>query len=324
MNGQFVISLDFEKYWGVFDSIGDENYQENIENVDKVILKLLDLSNAYNIKLTFATVGFLFNKNKESLLKNIPDIKPTYTNNLHNPYPLINTINDNQNSDTKYFAHDILLRILEENKHEIATHTYCHFYCMEDGQTLDQFEEDIKMANNVAKKMDVSLKSIVFPRNQINEDYLRICFENGIQTYRGCENHYIYAPSSRKNSKKPFYRAMRLADAYFNITGTHTYKKEELKGKGIINVPSSYFLRPYNEKLRYFEKFKLMRASNGMKSAAKNGEIFHLWFHPHNFGRNIDENFSNLESLFNTFSKMNQLYGMESNTMSEVAKKIKD
>ena len=324
MNGQFVISLDFEKFWGVFDSIGNENYQENIDNVDEVIEKLLKLSNDYNIKLTFATVGFLFNKNKKTLLKNIPNLKPTYTNKLHNPYPLIDSLDDNLNSDKRHFAYDTLLSIKEENKHEIATHTYCHFYCMEDGQTLDQFEEDIKMAKDVAKKMDVSLKSIVFPRNQINDDYLKICFENGIQTYRGCENHYIYSPSSRKKSKKPFYRALRLADAYFNLTGTHTYKKKELKRKGIINVPSSYFLRPYNEKLSHLEKFKLKRAIHSMKIAAKNGEIFHLWFHPHNFGRNINENFSNLESIFKTYSKMKQLYGMESNTMSEVAKKIKN
>ena len=69
MNGQFVLSLDFEKYWGVFDSKPLVEYQENLNNVNNVIDKLLELSDYYGVKLTFATVGFLLNENKVSYKK---------------------------------------------------------------------------------------------------------------------------------------------------------------------------------------------------------------------------------------------------------------
>ena len=54
MKGQFIISLDFEKFWGVFDSKSLDTYAENLNAVDSVVEKLLTLADSYNVKLTFA------------------------------------------------------------------------------------------------------------------------------------------------------------------------------------------------------------------------------------------------------------------------------
>ena len=40
-NGHFVISLDFELHWGLFDLMSVDQYQENLANVGKVIDGLL-------------------------------------------------------------------------------------------------------------------------------------------------------------------------------------------------------------------------------------------------------------------------------------------
>ena len=66
-NGHFVISLDYELHWGIFDKRSVSSYEQNLKNTRKAIEKLLVLSDKYDIKLTFATVGFLFAKDKNIL-----------------------------------------------------------------------------------------------------------------------------------------------------------------------------------------------------------------------------------------------------------------
>ncbi len=320
MNGQFIISLDFEKNWGVFDSKPNGEYLDNINNVDLVIDRLLSLSDKYKIRLTFATVGFLFNKDKESFKRNIPDITPSYKNKLHNPYPLIEKIGLNENADKIHYAYNSLLKIIHNGSHEIGTHTYCHYYCLEDGQSIDQFEADLLMAKRVGNEMKIDIKSIVFPRNQVNKDYLKICEKHGILSYRGIENHAIYKPKPKIDSKNPVARALRFSDAYINITGNHTYNFNKLKTNRIVDLPSSSFLRPYSKKLSALEPLKVRRVKKGMIQAAKKGELFHMWFHPHNFGKNIDENFKNLEEIYKIYAKLNSRYKFESTTMTQLAK----
>ena len=59
MKGKLVISLDFEKYWGMRDYKSLKDCQENLEKVDKICSTLLDIFKQYDIHATWATVGFL-------------------------------------------------------------------------------------------------------------------------------------------------------------------------------------------------------------------------------------------------------------------------
>jgi len=325
MNGQFLISLDFVKYWVVFDSIAaNGNYTENLNNVDIVIDRLLELSNRYNIKLTLSTVGFLFNKSKDEFLENTPEVLPKYTIKTQNPYPLINDIGPLEGEvNNQHYGYNSLLKIRKEGQHEIGTHTYSHYYCLEKGQSIEHFTADLNMAKKVANDFNIELQSIVFPRNQINKEYLQTCYNNGIISYRGIENHTIYKPNAKEKTTKPIWRALRLIDTYINITGKHTYKFETLKSNSIINLPSSRFLRPYSKSLKILEPLKVLRIKKAMLKAAKKKELFHLWWHPHNFGSNIDENFKNLESIFKSYERLNKSHDFSNSTMTELALKLK-
>lgn len=42
MSGKLVISLDFEKYWGMRDHQSIDDYRENLDNVDEVVVRLLE------------------------------------------------------------------------------------------------------------------------------------------------------------------------------------------------------------------------------------------------------------------------------------------
>ena len=56
-----------------------------------------------------------------------------------------------------------------------------------------------------------------------------------------------------------------------------------------------------------------------MDYAAKNNEIFHLWWHPHNFGRNQKENFIALRKILSHYAFLNKTYGFKSTTMEGLA-----
>src|SRR3546814_9234323 len=57
-------------------------------------------------------------------------------------------------------------RILQCPDQEIATHSYSHYYCLEPGQTDDQFRADLRAATAQLREWNIDCRSIVFPRNQ--------------------------------------------------------------------------------------------------------------------------------------------------------------
>ena len=315
--GVFVISLDFELFWGVWDVTSKERYGDNILGVKDVIPGLIDLFARYDFKATFATVGFLFAKNKTELLSFLPDNKPDYSNDNYNVYSReIPSIGNNEEDDPYHFGHS-LLQQLKQSPHEISTHTFSHYYCLEEGQCGEEFEADIAAAKKIAAANDITISSIVFPRNQVNEEYLTILKENGIGAYRGNPTSWIYKPR-KFTAEVPFIRLCRLMDTYVPISGynTHVIKKEE----GLpVNIPASRFLKPYNKNLAWLEKIKLQRIMNEMTKAAKKKEVYHLWWHPHSFGVNIAENMANLTLILNHFRLLNKEYGFANLTMKEAA-----
>lgn len=322
--GSFVISLDFEIHWGVFDAMALDTYQENLNNVPKVIHKLLEVANHYDIALTFATVGLLFFDSKDNLLLGLPSLKPAYTNSYLNPYELLDELGAKESEDKLHFAKSLIQKIQQHPQHEIGTHTFGHYNCLAEGQTQEQFNHDLLAAIKAADSLNVKLESIVFPKNQVNDSYLAICKQLGITSYRGTEKSTIYnmKDSMIKRSLKPLIRFVRLLDGYVNLTGDNTYDLSQLESDGLINLPSSRFLRPYNPMLKSLEPFKIKRITKAMEHAAKRGNLFHLWWHPHNFGSNIDSNFKNLEKIFKKYAKLKDDYGFQSETMTGLTNKL--
>lgn len=322
-NGYFVISLDFELFWGVFDVRRLNDYKSHLNNVRIVIPRLLELADAYQVKLSFATVGFLFSKDKDDLLQSLPKSKPNYSNSKFNPYTLINTIGNSEIEDPFHYAPSLIELIHKNGNHEIGSHTFSHYYCNEEGQNSNTFSEDLEAAITIAKKRGITIKSIVFPRNQINNSYLKICANKGLLCYRGTETHWMFNTHDTDQLENPFYKAFRLLDNYINISGYNTRKLDSLKREAtLVNIPSSKFLRPFNKRLKLLEPLRISRIKKGMSYAAKNNELYHLWWHPHNFGENIEENFDVLEQLFKHYAELNNNYTFKSETMSGVAEKL--
>lgn len=315
--GALVISLDFELLWGVWDVNSIENYGNHILGVQKVIPALLDIFAKHQVKATFATVGFLFCRNKAELLQYAPSCKPAYSQSRYNVY--VNEVpkTGNDEKDDPYHFGYSLFEMLQKSQHEIGTHTFSHYYCLEEGQTAAQFAADVTAAQNIAAAKNTSLHSIVFPRNQCNKDYLPLLKELGIGVYRGNPTSWIYKPR-KFGAEVLFIRLMRLLDTYIPVSGynTHVIKKEP----GLpVNVPASRFLKPYDIRFALVEKLKLRRILKEMTVAAKRKELYHLWWHPHNFGINIEKNMRNLSIILEHYQFLKNKYGFASYTMQEAA-----
>jgi peptidoglycan/xylan/chitin deacetylase (PgdA/CDA1 family) len=311
--GIFCISLDFELFWGVRDHRTIENYGENLRNVHIVVPRLLELFKKYNVHCTWATVGILFCNDKEELLQYIPAQQPVYKHLSYNPYPYIY---NSELEKTYHFAPELIKLISTYPGQEIASHTFSHYYCLEQTQTSKDFEADINAAVQIAKSKGFGLKSLVFPRNQFNDAYLQVCKNAGITAYRGNERSWLYDAKNR-DEENNFRRIVRLIDAYINISGHHTYSVKNETGIS-ANIPSSRFLRPYDNKLKMLEKLRLQRICKSMAYAGANNKLFHLWWHPHNFGAHMEENFLFLEKILMQFSALKEQYKMRSLNMNEI------
>ncbi len=316
--GIFTISLDFELFWGVRDHRTLESYGENIRNVHHVVPRLLEMFSKYNVHCTWATVGFLFFNEKKEMTPFLPAERPTYKKKEYDPYPYLE---QNELEKIYHFAPALIEQIKKTAGQEIGTHTFSHFYTLEKNTTIAQFQSDLRAAIAIAKEKGIEIKSIVFPRNQYSDEHIKACQEEGIKIYRGNELSGVYKPISREN-ENIFRKGTRFADTYINMTGHHCHAFP-VAGE-IINVPASRFLRPYNPKFKMFDALKLRRIKQGIKFAAKHGLIYQLWWHPHNFGKYIDENFKFLEKLLKVYQQLNKEQKMESLNLQEIYQRTKN
>lgn len=321
--GKFVISLDFELLWGVRDKKTPETYGTNILGVWEAIPKMLETFDKHEVRATWATVGFLFASSKSELIEYCPVEKPNYTDINLSPYNgHFDLLGENEKTDKYHFASKLVDIILKYPNQEIATHTFSHYYCLENGQTKEDFKNDLMAAVEIAKVKNIEITSLVFPRNQLNEDYLDVISDLGITSYRGNERIWFYNASKGK-IKKIQKRVYRLLDTYVDISGHNCYSLTEIRDKKPFDIPSSRFLRPYSSKLKILESLRLRRILRSMTYAAKKGEVYHLWWHPHNFGINQKENFIFLNKILLHYSNLNSKYGFESLTMNDLSNVLK-
>lgn len=171
----------------------------------------------------------------------------------------------------------------------------------------------------MAEKKGITIKSLVFPRNQWNFEYLNVLIKQGILSYRGNESKWMYKATDDTTKQDKIRRAVRLLDAYINISGHNVYSYKNCTKEIPFNFPSSRFLRPHSKKAALFDGLKLNRIKKSMNYAAKNKKIFHLWWHPHNFGTNTSQNINFLSKIVKHYSLLKANYGMESLNMKELS-----
>lgn len=310
-----VISLDFELFWGVTDTKSIDNYGANVEGVWQAIPAMLKIFKQYEVHVTWATVGMLMCKDYQHWCDLQPTHMPTYSEARYSTYTYAEMARE---YPKLFFASPLVEQILATDHQELASHTHSHFYCSDSQVTLEQFKNDLDCTQTIFNEYGVKPTSLVFPRNQVGLGYLSTLSDAGYTAYRGNQDHWIY----RDGHTVPYGKVGRLArftDAYLPLTGQHVspMPTDALDNK-LINIPASHFLRPISG-YSLLDNAHLSRIKGGMLAAAKTGGIFHLWWHPHNFGVNLSQNLTALASLLQYFLVLQDQHGMRSMTMAAIA-----
>lgn len=324
MKGTFTISLDFELHWGGFEKWDAEKYRTYFLNTRKAIPEMLKLFAGFDVHVTWATVGILFYDSIEQLNENIPDQKPSYRELQLSVYEYIRThgIGTTEEVDPLHFARSLVKQIASTPNQEIGSHTFGHYYCNEEGQTVDQFFADLQAAQRSAQTIGRRLSALVFPRNQFNDEYLKACYDAGFRAVRSNPQDWFWNIQTRQET---FWKRLnRGLDAYFPIGNKNTFPLSSLTvRKGFpVCIPASRLLRPYRPQEVILNTFKISRIKSEMTRAAKSGECYHLWWHPHNFGHFPVENLRDLKVILEHFAYCRDKYGMESCSMTEIAERL--
>lgn len=319
MTGKLVISLDFELMWGVRDHKTIAGYGDAVLGARNAVPEMLKRFSAAGVAATWATVGLLFARSRDEMRDFAPSLRPEYANASLSPYPAVfgDEVGANEADDPYHFAASLIEQVAQTPKQEIATHTYSHYYCLEQGSSPDAFRADLIAAKAIAAAAGHATKSIVFPRNQLNTAYLDICKDVGLTTYRGNPDSLAYR-ARKGEDNKPHVRALRLVDSVMPIAGYHTVSPQSVGG--LINVEASHFLRPDSGKIPFYASMHVAHIKRGMTQAAKAGKVFHLWWHPHNFGRRTAENLQGLDEILYHFQTLQDRYGFDSQTMVDFSK----
>jgi hypothetical protein len=313
-----VISLDFELYWGVRHLPSRRHYVRNLVGARVAIPAILELFKAYGIHATWATVGFLFFDRTSRLLRSAPKRRPIYKNLRLDPYDDLPSESEQDCSDSIFFAPSLIRMIAKTANQEIATHSFSHYYALEDGADIESFRADLHSARRAAWLANLEVTSLVFPKNQERRDFLEVCVEAGILAYRGNPSSWLYSPAADAN-ETAVRRLGRLLDTYVPLSGDNCADWPRLSTGLPVRIPASRFLRPYSPLLSLLEPVRLERIRRGLTTAAKTARLYHLWWHPHNFGCNLAQNLKMLRQILDHYRMLQRIYGMESLNMAEVA-----
>lgn len=321
MPGTFTISLDFELLWGIFDKVGTRYNPSYFSNTRRIIPEMLDLFSSNQIQVTWATVGMLFAENEEEWKAYSPAFLPSYREKKYSAY---HWAKENGIRPEVHFAPELIQQIIQTPYQELGSHSYAHYYTLMRGQSPEQFREDLQASQRIAgDKFGVRLKSLVFPRNHLNELYLDICKEEGFDFVRGNPKNWFWQETQHEDQSKKWFRS---ADCFFPVGSRTSYSIESVhySSKDPIIIPASRILRPYSNGNLLFNSVRLGRILSEMEKAAQMGEVYHLWWHPHNFGNNPSACMVELRKILKHFKRMMETYGMESLNMENLGMRVKE
>ncbi|PSL01423.1 polysaccharide deacetylase family protein [Cecembia rubra] len=308
-----IISLDFELHWGRFDKKDLEQNLLYYRRTRESIPEVLELFHQYEIHATWATVGSLMAESEEEWKTFWPELKPTYEENRFSAY--VWRQNQSKIWEEALFAPDLVKRIIDCPGQELGSHTFSHYYTCEKGQQKEEFRADLIAAKKIAwEKFERKLYSLVFPRNQMDLESVNIVKEEGFRAIRTNPSDWYWKKPEDENLVK---RIFRTGDTLYPLGSKTTFNKPLRKQGEILEIPASRLLRPFKES-SLFNQRRIRRIKGEMDYAARNGEVYHLWWHPHNFGNFPKENLLCLKELLDHFKYLRNEFGMTSISMSEV------
>ncbi len=311
--GLFLCSIDTELAWGsAHRDIDPTTYQhwESYGRVRDSVERLLALMDRYDIRATWAFVGRL-----------LIDPRDDAENALYpeNPQParkhLVNERTAEPEFLSKWYTPELLQMVQNAGaSHEIGTHTFSHAVAGEPGYSKELLQQELTAATKQAEHLGISLKTLIYPKNRTA--HTEILADHGISAYRT-------VPESRISKLPPVLRGVaHRVDAYLPVPVDISYP--ELDGDTWV-LPASYYYRHTGGWARWQSNLvRRAKLRSGLRRAAKNGGLFHIWFHPYDIASDPDRLLKPLEAAFKEVSTLRDKGLLDNLTLGETAQMLQD
>ena len=319
--GTLVISLDYEMFWGIADFADIQEWAPIVERVHMVVPRLLELFKKHGVHATWATVGALMCEDRSEFLERLPKPIAPQTKTMLDKLGLMESGNGMFCPEHILFAPELVRMVASCEGQEIGTHTFSHYYCDDPTSSPIEFAAELAASEKAAKEKGYPFLSAVFPRNQVSDRFVEVLERSTLRCFRGVERGWIAKSRPKLGTLGTI---LWYLDNYIPLARTCSFSRKDVEKIGrLMNIRNSRFFKPYRPQYAFAERLKLWRYKLEMKSAAKRGEIYHIYWHPHNFAENTEINFRQMEELMLHFDRLNRKYGMQSRNMSETSDLLK-
>jgi len=321
--GTMVLSLDLELSWGRFDHTSTNVLDAEALKERTSIKRLLALLDQFDIPATWAMVGHLMldgcARDQDGTAH--ADITPharyswfPYDWYHHDPCTTAAAA-------PGWYAPDILEWIREARaRHEIGSHSFAHI-CYGDPECSPSVARaDLKAAVEAAVQNGITLKSFVFPRNQVG--HLEILKSFGLSAYRG-RSIRMSEPTFHLWGSRVFLRVLGFVDQLLALSPRQVRAEEVLPG--LWNIPGNHCYMPRDRMNRVIPMAsRVFKGKRGINWAVRTGGLYHLWFHPFDLNVDSDAMLSGLEKIFSYAHEMRKKRLLHILTMEQYVQRLRN
>ena len=185
----FNLTIDFELAWSRArrgnGMISNEESLERSRRARMILPVLLELSEKYQVPITFAVVAHLA-LNDCSGHDKPPQFNPFWVRDDWYGIDPLSSLSSNKD----YYGADLIKMIKDSNiSHEIVSHSFYHVDLGDSETTKEIAEFEIRQSAKILKEHNTELSTFIFPNN--HPAYLDIIKDCGFSNYRVRENKAI-------------------------------------------------------------------------------------------------------------------------------------
>ncbi len=291
--GVFTLSLDFELVWGSRDLANDAAGRELAALVtmarrtrDEVFPQILRTLERLGIVATWATVGHLFLEGAASPLH--PAL-PTPRHRWRRA-PWWEGVPTGTEAEHPAFYARSLVEALRDAGQEVGSHSFSHPVFGDEGCARAVADADLARCVHEARRMGLTLRSFVFPRNV--PGHLDLLAQHGFRSWRPPEpTWYRWGPVPG-----PLVRLLHLHDvARAACPPTVMPRRDEF---GLWQIPASATLLPIDGVRRAIPMSRrVLRATRGIDEAVRTRRVSHLYTHPINLASDPPRMLAGLDAI---------------------------
>jgi hypothetical protein len=289
MSGALCISIDLELAWGMWDVPSAAYDRRCAEKERAVVGALLALFASRSVPATWAVVGRLLDASD-----GVPETA--------GPAARI------------WYAPDLVEAIRAAAPgHDVGSHSFAHVYFQE--LDRERLRADLQAARRIHERHGLPFTSFVFPRNQVA--HLDLLAEAGVKVFRGADVGW-HETARRRLGRTPG-RAANFAERLLPLAPPVVEPRSHVGG--LVELPGSMLLFGRDGALLRLihPELTLRKVKLGLHSAARDGRVFHLWFHPANFYTRTEEQLRLLDGILDEACALRERGALEIRTMASYA-----